>query len=210
MGREIEDQLFSQLQKVCGMCGSHTTQYNPQGNWQVKLFHRTLSIQRSVLRTLTDNEKVEWKNSPAYFTPTIAIGVSILCFLHIIGFLASHPDSMLRSCSTSITRWASKLWRLYGKVAGTAERGLWDYIKNCWKKHWEVKKQQQKNKHVQKPYKVHLHLAIEFCCAISMIEASSVQNKWMWSMWCWVKRALASLFKPERGGGSLLCDSKPV
>lgn len=62
MVREFENQMFAQLQKVCGMCGSHTTPYYPQGNGQVECFNRTLL---SMLRTLTDTEKADWKNSLA-------------------------------------------------------------------------------------------------------------------------------------------------
>lgn len=60
MGREFENQLMAQLRRYCGVRGSHTTSYHPQGNGQVEHFNRTLL---SMLRTLTDSEKTDWKNS---------------------------------------------------------------------------------------------------------------------------------------------------
>ncbi len=60
MGKEFENQLMYQLQKCCGVSASHTTCYHPQGNGQVERFNRTLL---SMLRTLTDTEKVDWKKS---------------------------------------------------------------------------------------------------------------------------------------------------
>lgn len=59
-GDEFENQLFSQFSKYCSVAGLRTTPYHPQGNSQVKRFNQTL-IQ--MLKTLTDKDKTNWKNS---------------------------------------------------------------------------------------------------------------------------------------------------
>lgn len=122
MGREFENQMFSQLQKVCGLRGSHTTPYHPQGNGQVERFNKTLL---SVLRT--DLEKADWKESLAKavnaynWTQNESTGFSPYYFL--FGHTPRLPIDILFNCPSQ-KQLHVKLHGVCVKMATPNEGGL--------------------------------------------------------------------------------------
>ena len=59
-GREFENDLFHELERLSGVKRLRTTPYHAMGNGKAERFNQTLL---SMLRTLNDRDKLRWQNS---------------------------------------------------------------------------------------------------------------------------------------------------
>lgn len=132
MGRELENQLMEQLQKVCGVRGSHTTPYHPMGNGQVERFNIMLL---SMLRTLNNAEKADWKNllskvvhaynctrckSTGFSPYYLLFGRSPRLFIDLMFNLQVNEKQ--HSYADYVTHWQRRMREAYEIASKTAEK----------------------------------------------------------------------------------------
>ena len=92
-GKEYENELFSHLQKNCGIIYSHTTPYHPAGNRQCERKNRTML---AMLRTLSTEHKADWKiMATEWYMHTIVLGVRQLVMRYFSCCMVGHPGYQL-------------------------------------------------------------------------------------------------------------------
>ncbi|MGH0190246.1 UNVERIFIED_CONTAM: hypothetical protein FKN15_043544 [Acipenser sinensis] len=146
MGREFENQLLCRLKEYCGIKGSHTSPFHPQGNGQVERFNRTLL---SMLRTLTEEQKTDWKSSLAKvvhaYNCTCSEATGYSPFYLLFGRPPRLPidllfdvrrDSNKGSYQEYVENWRKRMAEAYviasRSAAKTAARGKRQYDKKCY------------------------------------------------------------------------------
>ena len=133
-GREFENNLFKRLKQLSTIDGSHTTPYHPQGNGQVERFNRTLL---SMLRTLTDEQKHDWKQHVnkvvhAYnntrhettgFSPHyLLFGRSPRLPVDLAFGLSTSPPNSTQNQNEYVTRWKERMTEAYSLAREHAEK----------------------------------------------------------------------------------------
>ena len=133
MGKEFDNRLMARLKELSGIQGSHTTPYHPQGNGQVERFNRTLL---SMLRTLEDKEKEDWKESLAKvvhaYNCTKSEATGYAPYHLIFGRSPRLPIDLLfnlkqdeahESYDDYVSQWKKKMQDAYQIAAKTADKG---------------------------------------------------------------------------------------
>lgn len=134
------------LKEYCGIKGSHTSPFHPQGNGQVERFNRTLL---SMLRTLTEEQKTDWKSSLAKvvhaYNCTCSEATGYSPFYLLFGRPPRLPidllfdvrrDSNKGSYQEYVENWRKRMAEAYviasRSAAKTAARGKRQYDKKCY------------------------------------------------------------------------------
>ncbi len=131
-GREFENKLFHQLERLSGVQRLRTTPYHPQTNGKAERFNRTLL---SMLRTLPEDRKSKWKDSlnkvvHAYnCTVNHATGFSpfFLLFgrsprLPVDLLFGTSPSSTRENHTEYVKRWKSAMKDAYAKATSNSSK----------------------------------------------------------------------------------------
>lgn len=146
LGREFENRLLHHLKELSGIKGSHTTSYHPQGNGQTERFNRTLL---SMLRTLTEEQKTDWKSHLPKVTHayncTVNESTGFSSFFLLFGRLPRLPVDLLFGIEQEdspgpyqdyVDKWRQRMTEAYNiatrNALKSAQRGKTQYDKKVY------------------------------------------------------------------------------